>query len=237
MHAHEPRDTKSAPRTARWVPLLLIAGPLLGCAAQSPPDAASTPPTAAPVEILSDELAVRLVAILDQAAPGTLVDAPGWQDYRIDITNLADQPTVIRTVKLRDSSGRYVPAANDVAELSAPPDLATRVAGDVALRGVGIAAGQAIPYGGSIVGLLTSAARANAQQERAQRRRRFMLSNLREVELAPGAQFTGNAYLPAVQSPAALVIEWRQLDGETHRIELPLTDASAVAGGPAAERP
>jgi hypothetical protein len=235
MPAPEPIDSKTVPGIRRWLTLLLIAAPLLGCATQSPSRSATAPPGAAPIEIRTDQLAIRLRAMLAQDDSSTLVRAPGWRDYRIEITNLADQPTTIRTVKLRDAQGRYFAAASDITELSAPPDTATQVAGDVALRGVSIAAGQAIPYGGSIVGILSSAARANAQHEQAERRRQFNLRNLRDVELAPGAKFAGSAYLPDIAGPKALAIDWQPLDGEIQRVELPLPGARGSS--PRATRP
>lgn len=187
----------------------------------------------APTEIRTGQLAVRLQAVRAEGASDTLVRDPGWLDYRLRITNLADQPITIRAVKLRDAQGRYFAGARDFAELSAPPDLATQVAGDVAMRGVSIAAGQAIPYGGTVVGILSGAARAGAEQGKAERRRAFKLGNLRELELAPGAQFTGSAYLPDIERPAALAIDWQTFDGDTARVELPLTPGPSRPGRPA----
>lgn len=234
MHDTNSARAKPGAKTAHWPLLALIGVTVMGCANQSPTRPAATAPTAAPLEIRTDQLAVRLLAILTEGAAATLVSAPGWSDYRIEITNVGDQPAMIRTVKLRDADGRYFASANSIADLSTPPDVASRVAGDVALQGVSIAAGQAVPYGGTIVGIFSGAARANAQQEQAERRRQFKLRNLQDVELAPSSRFTGSAYLPDIEGPVALAIDWRYVDGETQRIELPLAPAAAGSDRPIA---
>ncbi len=232
MHPIRPPDLDRPGPARRALGLTLLATVLLGCAGPAPTRPAASTPTPTQAEVTTETVAVRLRAILTKDAPGTLVRAPGWRDYRLDITNLADQPVKIRGVMLRDAAGRYFEAADDSAALSAPPDVATQVAGDVALRGVGIAAGEAIPYGGSIVGILSRAAGANAQQAQAERRQWFKLRNLGNLELAPGARFSGSAYLPDIPQPAALAIDLEPFDGKAQRIELPLPAAPTHGDSP-----
>ncbi len=181
-----------------------------------------TPSPSAGAELVTRQLSVRVLDVLTAGSPGTVVQAPGWRDYRIEITNRSDQPLMIHAVKVRGSEGRWFAGAEDVSDLDAPPDVAAQVAGDIAARGAGIAAGQVIPYGGTVVGLLSGAARANARQEQASRDRRFQMQHLSNIELAAGARWIGSAYLPDIQAPEALAIDWHLLGGTVQRVELPL---------------
>jgi hypothetical protein len=95
------------------------------------------------------------------------------------------------------------------------------LAQDVAARSVGIAAGQVIPYGGTIVGILSGAAAVSSAQTQANARREFALHKIKEVELAPGGRMTGSAFLPRIRDPKALIVDWGR-GNETQQAELSL---------------
>ena len=99
------------------------------------------------------------------------------------------------------------------------------MATDVARRSAGIAAGQVIPYGGAIVGVLSGALMASTVQSAAKGRTEFALRRLKDVELALGGCITGSAFLPAVRNPTALVLDLGRGDGP-ERLELPLSVAT-----------
>jgi hypothetical protein len=198
--------------------MLLILVMLYGCGGETGTRASR--PSLKPVQAQADGLSIRLTAahLADASTPG--VD-PGWLEYQLQIENRDQRPVMIRNVKLLTPSGRYLDSAADYGELAEPPDVAADVAEQVALRGASIAAGQFIPFGGSIVGILSGAASAVSAQDEAKARRAFNLQRIKNVELAADGQFSGSAFLPWIAQPRALVIDWAR-DDETGRVELPL---------------
>lgn len=201
--------------------LSILAAFILGC---------TGPRTAQPpIPILNDEkvqfrsadLDIRLVGALGAGNEGTLVLDAGWVEYLLEIENRGKRPLTIYNVKLLTRDGRYLDSAADYEEITAPPDAASELAEDIAKRSAGIAAGQVIPYGGAIVGILSGAVSASAAQTGANAQREFVLRRLKEVELAPGGRVQGSAFLPAIQSPKSLVLDCG-CGGKTERIELSL---------------
>jgi len=105
-------------------------------------------------------------------------------------------------------------------QIIAPPNAGSRVAATAA----GAAAGQIVPFGGTIVGIISEAISASSAESRENARRAFERHQLKAVELAPGGKLTGSAYLPdiAVHQAKALVISYGQGD-RTQRFEIRLS--------------
>lgn len=210
----------------RWAflltfPLVVIAA-VSGCAGSNERPTPVPAPKVAPVEFQSASLSIRLVGAVGAAeGEGTLARDPGWLEYLLEIKNVGKRPLTVHNVKLLTAQGRYLNSASEYGELSAPPDVATQVAGDIAVRSAGIAAGQFIPYGGAIVGILSGAASASSSHVAANARRDFALRRIKEVELAPGGRVEGSAFLPIVSDPKALVLDWGD-GGKPQQVELPL---------------
>jgi hypothetical protein len=217
---------------AFYLALPLILGAVAGCGGS--PDRATPAPTPAPTQapapapravqaqFRSADLSVRLIGVVGaEQAKGAQVPDPGWLEYLLEVENRGTRSLTVHNVKLLTPEGRYLDSAADYAELAAPPDTAKVLAQDVAVRSVGIAAGQVIPYGGTIVGLLSGVASASSAQAQANARREFALRKIKEVELAPGGRMTGSAFLPRIQNPKALILDWGR-GNDAQRAELPL---------------
>ncbi len=174
-----------------------------------------------PFRVQSADLDIRLHGALGDGDAGTLVRDAGWLEYQLTIENRGTRPLTIRNVKLLTPEGRYFDSASAYQEITAPPDMATEVAQDVAVRSAGIAAGQVIPYGGAIVGILSGAASASSAQSKTSASRDFALRRLKDVELAPGGRVRGSAFLPSIADANALVLIWER--GEASgQVDLPL---------------
>ena len=85
----------------------------------------------------------------------------------------------------------------------------------------GQVAGQVIPYGGSIFGILSGAASISSTNAQASAKRAFATRKLKIVELAPGGTAEGSAFLPQIADREALVIDDGNRD-KTCRLEIPL---------------
>lgn len=209
----------------RRITITLICLSVLGCstdrsASTSAPmrpdvDAAAHP------RVQSAGLSVRLIGTVGDNDAGSLVQDPGWLEYLLAIDNAGGEAVMIRNVKLLTPEGRYLDSAADYQQLATPPDAATEVATDVARRSAGIAAGQVIPYGGAVVGILSGAMKASSAQSEARTRAEFALRRLKDVELAAGGRTNGSAFLPQIRNPIALVLDLERGD-RSERLELPL---------------
>jgi hypothetical protein len=199
------------------VTLLLLAG----CAN---PESGTTPPAArarGAVEHQTADLGIRLLGSVGPGVEGSLVRDPGWLEYLLEITNRGTRPLTVNNVKLLSGGGRYLDSAAGYDEITAPPHAASGLAEDIAVRSAGIAAGHIIPYGGTIVGIVSGAVSASEAEKEANARTDFLLRRLKEVELAPGGRIKGSAFLPRIRDPRALVLDWSR--GEVaRRIEIPL---------------
>ena len=203
------------------LPLLVLTLTVVGCAGPEVSKAPSANSMAGPIRVQSADLAVALIRIAEQGNKETLIENPGWREYVIEIENLSTNALTVQNVKLLNPDGRYVDSASAYEQITAPPDVGVELAGDVAQSAAGIAAGQMIPYGGTIFSVLFSAASASSAGTKERAKRVFMLRVLKNVELAPAGKVEGSAFLPNIARPEALVVDYAQ-DVTTNRIEIPL---------------
>ncbi len=174
-----------------------------------------------PILIRTNELFVALLNISDQTHEGSLIEDEGWREYSLEIENISDSPFTIINVKLLNSAGRYVDSAVQYEQIIAPPDLGTELAGDVAETAAVIAAGQIIPYGGTIFSLFSNAASSSSAADKAEARRVFTMRVLKNIELAPAGKVGGSAFLPYITDAKALALDYSQKN-KIFRIEIPL---------------
>jgi len=174
------------------------------------------------VQHASADIRVRLVGVLRTGDQGTLVKDPGWHEYMFSIENMGTLALKVHNVKLRNRDGRYFDSASAYGQIIEAPDTATEIAGTVTARAAGVAAGQAIPYGGTIVGILSTALSTSAAEEAANARREFEQRKLKDVELAPAGKMTGSAFMPRVPNPKTLVLDYNHGKRNVERIEIPL---------------
>lgn len=176
-------------------------------------------------QLQSDDLRVALVAIKEKGDEETLVGDPGWREFVLDIENRSTAPLVLNNVKLLNTNGRYVDSASSYEQIIAPPDFGAELAGDIATKTAGIAAGQVIPYGGFITSIISSAASVSSAEAKANTKRDFTLRVLKQIELAPGGRVRASAFLPNMTNAKALVIDVVQ-DDRVERLKLPLSPGS-----------
>ena len=208
-------------RSCFFLHLLVLTLTVAGCAEPKVSKAPSTNSMAGPIRVQSAGLAVALIRIAEKGDKETLIENPGWREYVIEIENLSTNALTVQNVKLLNQDGRYVDSASAYEQITAPPDVGVEIAGDVAQSAAGIAAGQIIPYGGTIFSVLFSAASASSAGTKTHAKRVFRLRVLKNVELAPAGKVEGSAFLPNITRPKALVVDYTQ-DGTTNRIEIPL---------------
>ena len=214
----------------RWRPSNLTRATLVStlalwlgaCAGPEPVNDGPLPQTrAAHKAYESDDLSIGLLGSIDSGTEGSLARDPGWREYRIEVRNQSTRSLTLRDVKLLNSEGRYLASAMTYEELSAPPDTAEKVAADVARRSAGIAAGQFVPYGGTVVGVISTALTASKSESEAEAKRTFIIRRMKNVELAPGGRMSGSAFLPQITDAQALVIDYG-VGNRNERIELSL---------------
>ena len=202
-------------------PFLVLTLTVVGCVEPKVSKAPSAKSMAGPIQVRSADLAVALIRISEKGDKGTLIKEPGWREYVFEIENLSKNDLTVQNVKLLNQDGRYVNSASAYEEITAPPNVGVELAGDVAETAAGMAAGQFIPYGGKIFGVLSRTASASSAEATANAKRAFRLRVLKNVELAPTGMVEGSAFLPNITKPKALVLDYAQ-DGTTNRIEIPL---------------
>ena len=201
--------------------LIMFSVTLAGCATQKK---AAPPPLLTikdPIRAASAEMAVTLITIAGQENEETLIEDAGWHEYVLEIENLSTHSVTIQNVKLLNQTGRYLEPATTYEQITAPPDVGVELAGNVAQTTAGIAAGQFIPYGGTIFGLLSNAASVSSAETIMNAKRTFMLRMLKNVEIAPMGKIQGSAFLPNITKPQMLVIDAAQ-NGSIFRVEMPL---------------
>lgn len=187
--------------------LLVLAFLLLGaagCETTTPTPERRPVPVAKPMEYSSPDIRIGLVGALRAGDEGTLVEDPGWVEYVLAIENRGRRTLTVHNLKLLTMSGRYLDSAASFEQLSSPPDAASEIGANVAKR----AAGQVIPYGGTIVGIIAGAVSASAAESDLSAKRDFDLRKLKAVELAPAGKVTGSAFLPNVTNAKALVVDY-----------------------------
>lgn len=202
-------------------PFLVLILTVVGCAEPKVSKAPSAKSMAGPIQARSADLAVALIRITEKGGKGTLIMEPGWREYVFEIENLSPNDLTVQNVKLLNQDGRYVNSASAYEEITSPPNVGVELAGDVAETAAGMAAGQFIPYGGQIFGVLSNTASASSAGAKANAKRAFSLRVLKNVELAPAGMAEGSAFLPNIKRPKALVVDYI-LNGTTNRIEIPL---------------
>ena len=200
------------------VPLLVLALTVVGCAG---PKTQSVNSMSNPIRMKSANLAVALIKIAEQGDKETLVEDPGWREYVIEIENISNNTLTVQNVKLLNQDGSYVDSASAYEQITAPPDVAAELAGDVAEKAAGMAAGQIIPFGGQIFSVLSSAVSASSAGAKENAKHAFVLRVLKNVELAPAGKVERSAFLPNITKAKVVVVDYAQ-DGRTYRIEIPL---------------
>jgi hypothetical protein len=201
-----------------FLPSVLIVG-AVGCGVTTHEFADIGSPVPENMDYNSSEIRIGVVGALRAGDDGTLAGDAGWIEYVLAIENRAERPITVHNIKLATMSGRYLDSAASFDQLSAPPDVGSEIAGDVVRRTVGIAAGQVVPYGGTIVGIIVRAVSASTAGSNVGRKREFDLRKIKSVELAPAGKVTGSAFLPHVTDAKALVVDY-SLGDANKRIEI-----------------
>jgi hypothetical protein len=214
-------------RTCFFLCLVFLSLSAVGCGGPKAGKQPSLYAMGEPIRVSSADLAVRLMRISHQGDDETLIEDPGWSEFVLEIKNTSSTPFIVMNVKLLNQDGRYVDSAAVYEQIIAPPDPGTELAGDVAQTAAGIAAGQVIPYGGTLLGLLSGAASASSAGDRAQAKGIFMLRVLKNIELAPGGRMEGSAFLPNIAQPKTLIVDYVQ-HGVVNRLEIPLPLAAGA---------
>jgi hypothetical protein len=193
-----------------------------GCAA--PTSKGAPPPQqriASGVEASTKDISLTILRV---AAPGdaaSLLQGEGWNEYQLALKNRSSGPLMIHDVRLLTAQGRYIESAGNYADIVAPPDTEDKISEEVARRSAGIAAGQVVPFGGTLVGLFSSAASSYSAQERAKAQRTFALRRIKNVELAAGGRVRGSAFLPEIPDGRYLVVEY-SARGRSGQVRVPL---------------
>ena len=206
-----------------WYPLAFVAILMVcaGCAQPKHEGSQIAAPTTKVIRFESKDLRVTLVAVIGVEQERSLVRNPGWLEYVLSIENLGSSDLTVQNVKLLNRNGRYVDSASTYQQITVAPDVSTQVAGTVARSAGGSVAGSFIPYGGSIVSVISSAVTASAAEDEADAKRLFALRVLKDVELAPNGRVNGSAFLPEIEGAKSLVIRYR-ITGEVKTLVMAL---------------
>jgi hypothetical protein len=200
------------------LPLFILALTSTGCAG---PKASSANSMSGPIRVKSDGLALSLIRIAGQGDKETLVEDPGWREYVIEIENISTDDLTVQNVKLLNQNGVYVDSASSYEQITAPPDVGTELASDVAKTAAGVAAGQIIPFGVQIFSVLSHTVSASSAEAKANAKRSFVMRVLKNVEIAPAGKVERSAFLPNITKAKELVVDYDQ-KSTTYRIEIPL---------------
>ena len=176
---------------------------------------------AKPIRFESTDLRVTLATVIGVEHERSLVRNPGWLEYVLSIENLGRTNLTVKNVKLLNRDGRYVDSAATYQQITVAPDVSSEIAGTVARSAASSVAGHFIPYGGSIVGVITRAAAASAAEDEDDAKRLFGLRVLKDVELAPSGEVNGSAFLPKIEGAKSLVIRYL-VAGEVKTLEMAL---------------
>ena len=208
-------------RSYFFLPLFILTLIVAGCAGSKTYKGPSASPVAGSIRVKTANLSISLIRIFEQGNKDSLIEDPGWREYIIEVENLSANDLTVRNVKLLNQKGRYMDSASAYEQITSPPNVGAEVAGDAAENAAGIAAGQFIPFGGTIVSALAKAASASSAGAKANAKRAFRMRVLKNVELAPTGKVEGSAFLPNITRPRALVVDYVQ-KGMRNRIEIPL---------------
>ena len=209
--------------------MLIAALAATACAtsSQSTTDAPAETRTIAIAPFENADVAIALDGVRAEGQGHTLVDDDGWVEFVISLENRGPETITVRDVKLLDTEGRYQNSAASYEEITAPPNPGLEVAESVVRTGSGVALGTFVPFGGVLSSLFWGVTSAFGEGGRANAEREFRLRVLKNVELAPGGNMTGGAYLPNISNATALVVDYTE-DGRNERIELPLLDPQVL---------
>jgi len=223
-YADNPNDRSAASPSCCLTLVLVIFIIAAGCTAPTATREPSPAAVADAKEYRATGIRIRLIEALRDGDRGTLLTSPGWVEYVFAIDNTGSSPLRIHDVKLLNADGRYLAAADSYAQIIAPPD----AGGRVATRTAGAAAGQIVPFGGAIVGIISEAISASTAESRENAKRAFDRHRLKAVELAPAGKMTGSAFLPDLEAnqAKALVISYGHGD-QTKRLEIRLSRRGA----------
>lgn len=203
------------------LPLLALIIIITGCANSKIADKPVPSSLSNPIQVETIDLTVTLSSIAGPDTPGALIEDPGWREYVLNITNTSTESFTIQNVKLLNQEGRYFDSASSYGQIIAPPDAAVATAGNVANTAAGIAAGQVIPFGGTIYGMLTGAASASSAETKAGAKRAFALRVLKNIELDPEGKVEGSAFLPNIVNPKRVVLDYSK-NGSASRVKIDL---------------
>ena len=210
-----------AARSGYWFVVVTVFAICAACTSPKHEESQTAGPAAKAIRFESGDLRVTLEVVIGVGQGRSLVTDPGWLEYVMSIENLGRSDLTVDNVKLLDRNGRYVDSASAYRQITTAPDVSSVIAGTVARSTAGSVAGYFIPYGGSIVSVLSSAVTALAAEDEAEAQRLFALRALKNVELAPNGRVNGSAFLPKVEGAQALVIRYR-VDEKLERLEMAL---------------
>ncbi len=210
-----------AARSGYWFAIVTVFAICAACTSPKQEESQTTNPAPKAVRFESSDLRVTLAAVIGVGKDRSLVTDPGWLEYVILIENLGRSDLVVENVKLLDRNRRYVDSASAYQQITTAPDASSVIAGTVARSTAGSVAGHFIPYGGSIVSVLSRAVAASAAEDEAEAQRLFARRALKNIELAPNGRVNGSAFLPKVKGAPTLVILYR-VDEKLERLEMAL---------------
>lgn len=193
----------------------------LGCAGTKVSMAPSPNPLTEFIRVESTDLTITLLKIIGPDDEGTLIEDPGWSEYILEIENISANPLTIHDVKILNLDGRYEDSASTYEQIIAPPDVRVELASDAAKTAAGVAAGLIIPFGGSILSLISRAISASSASTKAKAKLNFNLRVLKKVELVPMEKMKGSAFLPNIKAAKALAMDY-VLIGTIKYVQIPL---------------
>lgn len=209
-------------------PFLLVFGlSVIGCAGTQDSKGQYFYPLTAPVQVKSDDLTISLLNILGTDGEGTLIENPGWSEYILAIENNGTNFLIIHNVKILNNEGQSEDSALIYEQIIVPPNVSVELAGDVAKTAAGVAAGFVVPFGGSILSLVSRAISASSASAKEKAKIAFTLRVLKNVELAPSEKITGSAFLPNIKDAKALSIDY-VVKETIKNIHVPLPEQTTV---------
>lgn len=188
--------------------LLIFGLSVIGCAGTQESKRLNFYPLTEPVRVESADLTISLLNILGPDDEGTLIESPGWSEYILEIENHSTNILIIHNVKISNVDGQNEESALFYEQIIVPPNVSVELAGDVAKTAAGVAAGLVVPFGGSILGLISRTISASSASAKEKAKLDFTLRVVRNAELVPGETITGSAFLPDIKDAKALSIEY-----------------------------
>jgi hypothetical protein len=189
--------------------LLLVLGlSVIGCAGTKDSKSPYFNPLTEPIRVESPDLSISLLNIIEADEEGTLIKSPGWSEYILEIENHSTNILIIHNVKISNADGQNEEFALIYEQIIVPPNVSVELAGDVAKTAAGVAAGLVVPFGGSILNLISRAISASSASAKEKAKLAFTLRVLKNVELVPGETITGSAFLPKIKDAKTLSIDY-----------------------------